>query len=435
MALTYTNITYGPKPWHNAILVSTGSATLEKCYIPLPGGGWGLRDPGPFILDGAALEDPVAIGSLQNASSAHFESFKMVIAQAASKSNNGIGVILLPEWSVAGIVAEAGDYKRGYDVRVGGSPYRCTADHTPVAGNAPNVGGGATFWVAIGSDDLTTPRLKGRGEGSPAFGFQGAIDMQRLVAYLRANSTKFGIDPNKIVTQGSSAGGQGVGLAAFSEQMGWGGTNTPESHHPYAAGADSKPNAVILEITPTYLDKYITTSNTTQALLASLIGSLYGDDNIATFSRWDAIEDYRKRSLDCLRALERTGASLPTFFNYRDGLNTRTTINVGGTVTAATEARIYNGSEAVPAHEPYVHHPFNGWLMFEYLMKSVATGGLGRTDCRFWESNGITDQYRLYTQYAATPVLDTHYTVTTQNSAAYTQYIGDIMVAWMDTVL
>ncbi len=437
MALTITDITYGPKPWHQALLVSSGSATLEMCYIPLAGGGWGLRDAAPYVDLTAPAKDPIAQGALWNASSSRFESFKMVVPIVASASHNGFDVLAVDVWSTAGLPASGGDYRIGALARVGTASYRCTANHTPTALLSPELPAAADYWELVASNDNSRLRVDGRGDGTPSFGVQGALDMQRLVGYLRANHIKFGIDPDKILTRGDSAGGQGAGLAAYMDQMDYGGGYSSEISHPYRATSDTRPNATILGITPTYLDKYVTIDEGgNSAQMRSFLGSLYGDPNFQTFSEWDEYSLKRKKSLDVLRALERYGTAIPTWLDYRDGLQQRDNLIVGVThFSPVPEDRLYNGSGVNPASAPAVHHPYNGWKLFEELTKPKENGGHGRTDCRFWQSSGTAEEYEEYTQWQTVPVSGVDYTTQTVLNADYVQTVGEKILDWADAVM
>lgn len=421
MAITYSNRTYGPYPWQRLLFGTSGSGGTLPAFVYVPGGGWGMRDPVLITDTSIGGAEPVVAGALANPSSSLNETYRIFVVQIASTSHNGFAVLGISDW-VSGT-----SYTQDDLVVRSGVRYRCITTHTASGGNAPDVGGGATYWLAIAGNDCSNPRIANRGDGSPAYGMQGVSDVQRAIGWIRQHAAELGVNPDKIALMGSSAGGQAAGCAAYMDQGPFGGTDHPSIVHPFKAKGFTTPNALVLQITPTRLDLYVTSSLVAQqGIFFAFMQSMYGRPELGDFAGWTALPLTYKRALDPYWAAKRSGFAVPTYLDYG-----------GSKFDDKTSTQVYNGEAGSPGLVPDAHHALNGWTIFDPLSRASSAGGYGQNGKSImFMSNGVSEQYRRYTTYAAGGgTAGVHYSVENITSANYKKTHGEDIVNWLNTMM
>ncbi len=345
MLYNWTTEAYGPLA-HQTMLVGrpkNGSAPVDRyAYVAVPGGGWGLRDPLPFVQDTAAdgTSDYGARwtlfgGAFDNANSAKKETATVFVLNVASEFQNGAGLGLTstseyaqqvtPELLNVPYVAWDGSanqaWKRNDIYAVGGNGYGgfiCLQDHTSSNATSPFGAGLGTHWARYPVSSCLPGRRPGAGDGTPGSAFQSARDVQRAIAHIRRNADSYLIDPAKVILEGQSAGAQAAGLAAYTDPLPFGHTHHATAARPSAPNADSRPNGLILGIAACKQDEYASVNKgaTCQGQFLSFMASLHGDPTLGQFANWSAFPAERKRALDPYWAVSTSGFFAPTYMQY-----------------------------------------------------------------------------------------------------------------------
>ena len=205
---------------------------------------------------------------------------------------------------------------------------------------------------------------------------EGIRDVQTMVHFMKAHADYFGINPNKIVLMGDSAGGNTCGAAAYAQSAPFAQrySRVNNTSRELAAGAslktpviDSGVAAVILEITPsdmTWFGKGASLHG------RNLFGINFTANDTAAETEYGLIPDEIKSSLSPLGVLKATGRALPTFLHYF-GSQLGDGGDPGTSPPWTTEA-------------PY-HHARNGY----YIQQELLRLGVDAADCPFYDdSNG-----------------------------------------------
>ena len=312
------------------------------------------------------------------------------------------------------------------------------------------------YWENIGTqldEAAGVQRIPGRGEGTPAYAAQAALDVQLAVSHIRKNAAELNVDPGKITVYGSSAGGHAVAIAAYGPDLIRTAPVDPRSINAGRMG-DGRPNAVMLDITPAFLNEYVTTNVGNNGLFLAFMRDAYGIKSQGLgFSAWqDYPEDYKK-SLDGAALISATRKTLPTIFistafKYSDrspsqvqnGAAAPTAWN-SGTAYTQYDTVAYNNkfwiaqgastnSEPGTNYDnwaqaggggslsPEVHHAYNGWRYMRELEDA------GETQLRLITADDLDPavrDVRVYTQVPTDPSdegsVSTNYTVTSVASA------------------
>ena len=313
------------------------------------------------------------------------------------------------------------------------------------------------FWENIGAEldeAAGVQRIPGRGEGSPAYAAQAALDVQLAISHIRKNATELNVDPDKVVIYGSSAGGHAVAIAAYGPDMIRTNPVDPRSVNAARIG-DGRPNAVMLDITPAFLNEYVTTNVGNNGLFLAFMRDAYGiKGQSLSFNQWGAYPEASKKSLDGAALISHTRKSIPMIFvstgyKYSDRspsqvqngaaapsaydagttYNQYDTVSDGGkfwiaqqTTTGSTPGTNYdNWAQAqgnAGALAPEVHHAYNGWRYMREL------SDLGQTNIRLVTADDLdpaVKDVRIYTQVPADPsdqgTLGVDYTVASVSTA------------------
>lgn len=311
------------------------------------------------------------------------------------------------------------------------------------------------FWENLGTtlDEATgVQRIPGRGEGSPAYAAQAALDVQTAISHIRKNAVELNVDPDKIVIYGSSAGGHAVAIAAYGPDMVRTSPVDPRSINAGQIG-NGRPNAVMLDITPAFLNEYVTTNVGSTGLFLAFMRDAYGiKSQSLSFSAWQDYPEDFKKSLDGAALIQTTRKTLPTIFmgtGYKYSDRSPSQVQNGAAAatdwsaltqynqydTAKYEGKFWiaqrSNQSSTPgsnyddwaqaggagALAPEVHHAYNGW---RYMRELAAVGETQL--CLFTTDDLDPDvrDVRAYTQVPSDPsdqgTVNTDYTVTTVSS-------------------
>ncbi len=129
-------------------------------------------------------------------------------------------------------------------------------------------------------------------------------DAQRLVQHVKDAATIYGVDPDKCILMGASAGGQVAGVAAYDYSAPYRDQHTSSLSRQHVSSSSSRVRALSLSITP---DDWRNYSN------LGLQRNLFG---ITNQEEWDAIPAHRKAALSPYGVLESTKRPVPTFLWY-----------------------------------------------------------------------------------------------------------------------
>lgn len=328
--MSWTGFKYGQKARHYAEYwlptgASLGDGGSRGCLIYAPGGGWSAstqrafyatRDQFTIDAGGNEVGNRLFLEKIEDAGNTNYTVISMMYGMAYSGYyNGGVG----PEYSFDRWDAAVSYVKKDL-IGKAGNVYECLVANTNVE---PTVTSGwETSWRLIPRNDpLGNPEYGNLGlytkvTSQPAYMDEGIRDVQLMVQFVKQNADAFGIDPEKIVLMGDSAGGNTVGCAAYSAPAKTGiGTSSNDSVardvHSAGLGAvhnDSSVAGVILEITPSdwrYFEEY-----------ANIHGDfLFGMTN-ADQAAWDSVPDSVKAAVSPLGALKATGNAIPTFLHY-----------------------------------------------------------------------------------------------------------------------
>jgi len=311
------------------------------------------------------------------------------------------------------------------------------------------------YWENIGAEldeAAGVQRIRGRGEGTPAYAAQAALDVQLAVSHVRKNAAALNVDPDKITIYGSSAGGHAVAIAAYGPDLI---RTAPVDPRAINAGrmGDGRPNAVMLDITPAFLNEYVTTNVGNNGLFLAFMRDAYGIKSQSLgFSAWQDYPEDFKKSLDGAALISTTRKTLPTIFistGFKYSDRSASQVQNGAAVPAAwNSGTTYNQHDAVihdskfwiaqqastgstpgtnydnwaqaggnGALSPEVHHAYNGW---RYMRELSAAG---ETQVRLITADDLDPavrDVRVYTQVPADATdegtVNTDYTVTAVSS-------------------
>lgn len=409
---------YGPLPWQWLHWYDDETTIPKPLIIFCPGGGWGLRDPRPVTDPAIAGPEPFAAGALLNSDSVYHESYRIAVVNVASNGFNGLDPLGLPKWEVGTMyeLDEEVAVDALYDVNgvfvAPAGKYRCTGDHVADDANRPNGSLGIRFWIELEQNDTGRPKIPNRGDGTPAFGVQGAVDMMRAIAFARVNAWRFYVIPDKIGIAGSSAGGNNAGLAAALSSSTITGLSNPGMTHRGQPVELAHPNAAMLRITPQQLDLYAPTGGGGQ--FRNFMSSLYGPVELRDTADWVNYPDAHKRSLDVYRTMERNGQSCPILLDHMEMAQFPSDPPGGSSTLLFSTKNHANLTDATMFNTTDVHHPRNGWNLLELLQRSASEGGLEQSGCLLREYDPTAGWIREYHQHpgqgVATGTEGTHYT-------------------------
>lgn len=388
---TWTDFRYGQKSWRKAQHWVPGGypaapGLTRPCLVYFPGHGWEGRHPGFFYGDGGGpLQygpgEPLFVDHIEPAEGT--QDVVCISAWSASKNYGLLNNVGITDWDVGETNIPEGDLRDN-----GGAVYRCLVLHNASSATEPGVGADWEHrWALLEAHDISNNLWPSEPPRSPGFLWTGTRDVQVLVQYLKRNAHLFGIDRNKIVPMGSSAGGQQVGTAVWGRAAPHLAEAAPHLSAPSESEYSSSPQAVVLDITPNDWKWYP---------FEGLQKNLWGQD---LASSWDDISDAVKSGLSPLGVLRVTQAHCPTYLSY--GGN--------GRYTGAADDPPYASAE--------YHHARNGWEM----LKELDT--LGQTNLVFLEDSPTAGFYRRWTD--PTTFAD----IATGGGAAKAQDIWDWLVA------
>jgi hypothetical protein len=316
------------------------------------------------------------------------------------------------------------------------------------------------YWSISYRETNLVGRVPNRGEMTPGSAYQSAADVQRAISYIRRNSDSYGIDVEKVLLEGSSAGAQAAGCAAYGPPLNYGHEVHPTVTHNFGVETDCRPNGLIMDIGACQQDSYASISGrqTSQAFFLSLMASLFGRDDVNQQSDWAALPSNQKRAMDPYWAAYTSGYYVPTFFTYFDDqgyddpwtyediANGVVTANytawalgqdyeVGDRVVSSDTEYWYcsvahnSSSVAEPAGNDdlanwknvgqylggidgsfnvQIHHSQNGRLFMDQFTKAPSAGGLGIPDGPSGDirlatfTPGLTTSRRIFHTYSAT---------------------------------
>jgi len=348
----YTTERYGPLPWQTMLVGRSSSVSTSKwAYVYVPGGGWGMRDPVIFLSREASISgDPYskrpplyagAFDTTADAGSTYLDDATVFILNVASESHNG-GAISVHQGayasdyldaetsgSVIDLWADTAPYAINDRVATGNSTAVCIRAHDPAAVDAePQLGTdglpeGAVaedYWAISYRETNLVGRVPNRGEMTPGSAYQSAADVQRAISHIRRNADSYGIDVEKVLLEGSSAGAQAAGCAAYGPPLNYGHEVHPTVTHNFGVEADCRPNGLIMDIGAFQQDNYASISGrqSSQAFFLSLMSSLFGRDDISQQASWADLPANQKRAMDPYWAAYTSGYYVPTFFTYFD---------------------------------------------------------------------------------------------------------------------
>jgi hypothetical protein len=331
MTTIYTYVTekYGPLP-HQHMLVGSpteaagaNAATDRWGYVYVPGGGWGLRDQVALTRDWGPRSSLMQGVFDHTDASEPYEAATVFVVNVASESQNSLATA-----PTAGDTDYALDPTMGYfpdaaQPASGGAPYAVNdvaygASQAYISlrdGNNEPLGT-ATHWATYEANACLAGRRPG-GEGSPGSCAQSAKDVQRAIAYIRQRSSEYRIASDKILLEGSSAGAQAAGCAAYSDPL-----NYAHDSHLTASAADApytdcRPNGLILSIAACKLDELATINRAgIQGQFLSFMESLFGEQGFINWNGWNSLPVSRKRAVDPANNVLRSGYFVPTYFMY-----------------------------------------------------------------------------------------------------------------------
>lgn len=365
------------------------------CVIFVPPGSWSKRDPEVFYSDSGLF------GELANDAGAHFERWHMFVVRAAAQTYMETANPDLPDWTTA--TQYFADTTRV--LKNNRNVYRCIRDH--ISGAVTNPGLGLQwrgYWIPILFNDATEPKVDGHGETTPAYGASGATDIRAFLSWLKANAVRLGVDMDRVMLYGSSAGGHSALQAVSMEPLESQTQDDPFGMRPYEASGIVQPAALYLKITP---------ADFTQRADGALIRNLLGRELASGGTEWDEIAVDEKRAMSPVHNMRSSGRSLPTFMDYV------------GTSHDDSDALLINdpGFSEVEA----AHHAINGWQLLDVLTEPVTSQGFDRTDVEFIESFTAGTGVRSYSRFsgAATTV------TTSTDPAVIAQAQIDQFFAWV----
>lgn len=154
MSYTWERVAYGVEP-HQWMEVGRPSSQAVgsklRCFVYLPGGGWGLRDK--RTLDHPTIGTALFRAAYNNPNSSHYETSVVVYVNVASNTYNGMSNFRVFPWDNGRHLFDVGDWVSD----AGSVPYECIAAHEPdknevpghaFEGSEPNVGANwQTFWA------------------------------------------------------------------------------------------------------------------------------------------------------------------------------------------------------------------------------------------------------------------------------------------------
>ncbi len=413
MLYDWTTEIYGPLPQQTMLVgrPKNASAPVDRyAYVAVPGGGWGLRDPLPFLQDEAAVGGgdysarwTLFGGAFDNPNSTKKETATVFVLNVASEYQNGAGIGLTsaadysddvtsdllnsPHVVWDGEVGQAWERNDIYPVGGGGiGAFICLKSHTASSSNSPFGAGLGEFWARYPLSSCFPGRRPGAGDGTPGSAYQSARDVQRAIAHIRRNADSYLIDPKKVILEGQSAGAQAAGMAAYTDPLPFGHTNHGSAARASVPNADCRPNGVILGIAACKQDEYVTVNKgaAVQGQFLSFMGSLHGDPSVGQFAAWRDLPIERKRSLDPYWAVSSSGFFAPTYMQYTTdgGLYdcwTREDMLQG---VATSDYSAWNGSTAYQPGAKVLGGNSRYYVCIEAVTGGAQPSGLG--DTQYW---------------------------------------------------
>ena len=378
---TWTRFTYGPQPWQQGMYWVPSDDTAptvnpgRPCLLYCPGHGWEGRAPSYFFGPPAGQAEALFTGQIEPAELTD-EVVCVSIWQASA--NYDLPHPTRPAWAV-----DHGAYAEGDIVSHSGSAWWCRKAHASASNKEPGAGSlEVWYWLELEAnnpDNFLLATATGEQAGPapgllPAFGWTNARDFQRAVQYLKRHRNFFGIDPNKIVGMGSSAGGQAVGAAVFGRQAPALAQASPAVSRDHAHDRTSDVQGLVLDITPA--DFNLGPFGT---LLQNLVGRNYSE------AEWDALDTVVKEALSPLPLLKATKRAKPCYLAY-----------------SGSRKDHIAGSDDPPWIDFDAHHARNGW---ELLLELEAQG---QTNLVFLEDSSVGGFFERWTSSSAsTQVPDT----------------------------
>lgn len=337
---TWKKFTYGGQNWRRGEYwiplddEYPSTNPLRPCLIYCPGHGWEGRHPNYFYgppLGGVA--EPLFTARIEPA-----EVTEPVVAISIWSASNNYGLfdnVSPAAWatSTAYVLEDV--------VEVSNVIYRCIKAHTSAAADEPGVGANWEFkWLVLEGIDVTNQAWSDEPYMTPAFLATGIRDAQAAVQWAKRNADRLGIDPNKVVLMGASAGGQQCGAAAWSRSRAYLDEDSHDVTREFAFDSSSLPQGLILDITPNDWKWY--------PFEPILMPNLWGRE--FTVTEWDRYPDRLKSALSPLGALNATGLHCPTYLAY-----------------AASRFDHLGGTDDPPYAAADYHHARNGWEMLKKL--------------------------------------------------------------------
>lgn len=345
MAYTYTTEKYGPLPWQTMLVGrSTSGSTDKYAYMYVPGGGWGLRDPLPFVSGQANYAGRTSLygGAFDNSSSTAHEQATVFVINVASESHNTPTTLVHQAFGGYNPTNSSGPtptiwgtgntYAINDRVVTSGNIAVCrkahagsTSDQDPALGSdgAPVGANAEEYWNISYNENCLLGRIPNRGEGSPGSLAQSAVDVQRAIAFVRRNAEQYGISTDKVLLEGSSAGAQAAGLAAYSPPLGYGHDYHPTASHRFGTDSDCHPNGLVLSIAACQQNDYALQDGNlvSQGLFLAFMNTLFGRGDLTEFNansaeNWQSIPQNQKKALDPYWAAISSGWYVPTYFEY-----------------------------------------------------------------------------------------------------------------------
>tara|TARA_R100000951_G_scaffold114960_1_gene121518 strand:+ start:16513 stop:18150 length:1638 start_codon:yes stop_codon:yes gene_type:complete len=331
MATFYTYVTekYGPLP-HQHMLVGrptlasgANGATDRWGYLYVPGGGWGLRDQVAITRDwGPRSSLMQGVFDHDDGAGEPFEAATVFVLNVASESQNSLATAPTAgdaEYALdptSGFFPDVSSPAAGAPYSVNDVVYGASQAYISLQDSNNEPLGTATHWATYEANACLAGRRPG-GEGSPGSCAQSAKDVQRAIAYIRQRSSEYNISSDKVLLEGSSAGAQAAGCAAYSDPLNYGHDSHLTAVAPDTAYTDCRPNGLILSIAACKLDEFGTINRSSvQGQFLSFMESLFGQQGFVNWNGWDAVSDSRKRAVDPANNVLRSGYFVPTYFLY-----------------------------------------------------------------------------------------------------------------------
>lgn len=488
MSYSWQRVQYGIEP-HQWMEVGTPDSLVAgaklRCYMYLPGGGWGLRDK--RTLDHPTIGVAIFRSAYNNPASSHYESSIVVYVNAASNTYNGMSNFFPFPWATSVRMYDVGDWVADAN----SIPYECIASNEPdknaIVGHAhegsePGVGANWTsFWV-----QRTRIECAQAGRGNPLHVIGQTWNADETTR--AGNGNQYVCKQTHTSTALTDPNG-GAQAADYWERLFSNDIITPRiggmgEMTPAFGVTGSRDMQLATQFLRANADKYqIFVTKITHAgesagghnvgLANALEDHSYAYLREAEGNHLYTPEDQGRANAQILsyfpthledyytvypgsEGLGSWGASMKSLFGNSDlstwtgwseypakykravdvlgaieasGITIPTYLSYtdGGSLTSHTVSNVYSNDGG---HSANAHHAHNGWRLFERFRSPITTGGFGLDNCIFLCRNAADSAYERHTEYdIGFGTLGTTYTEIPLTADALGQEHADWIVA------